>query len=199
MEIKNAYMAKTTNGGFNCLALETRNYKLVKLFCNNKKNNYDYSVLFTDITDYINDRVDNKYQLLSFFRKIIKNDIVKMSYRCITDNDNDKICYSYATEGENIPFAIRGCDREIRKFIRLVLNESNRVVKDEYGNLIERSLVNNILRDSAMSQSEMYHYILKGLKLSGNKHARFPEIYMANWRYDELKPNGGVIDLRGIK
>lgn len=199
MEIKNAYMAKTTNGGFNCLALETRNHKLVKLFNNSRKRKDDSSKLFKDIIDYIKERIDDKYQLLAFFRKVIKNDIVKMSYRCITDTDNDKICYSYATEGANIPFAIRGYDREIRKFIRTILNESNTVIKDEYGNIIERSHLNTILRDSDMSQSEMYHYLLKGLKLSGNKHTRFPEIFMPNWRCDELKPNGGVIDLRGIK
>lgn len=43
MEIKNAFMAKTTNNGFNCLALETRNHKLIKLFNNSKKNSHDYS------------------------------------------------------------------------------------------------------------------------------------------------------------
>lgn len=198
MEIKNAYMAKTTNGGFNCLALETRNHKLIKLFSNNKKDN-DSSKLFRDIIDYIKERVDDKYQLLAFFRKVLKNDIVKMSYRCITDSDNCKVCYSYATEGENVPFAIRGYDREIRKFIRTVLNEANYVVKDEYGNVIERSHLNVVLKDSNMNQNELYYYILKGLKLSGNKHVRFAEIYMINWRYDELKPNGGVIDLRGIQ
>lgn len=199
MEIKNAYMAKTTNGGFNCLALETRNHKLVKLFNNSKKKKDDSSKLFKDIIDYIKEHIDDKYQLLSFFRKIIKNDIVKMSYRCLTDTNNDKICYSYATHGENIPFAVRGCDREIRKFIRTVLNESNFVLKNEYGKVIERSRLNNILRDECMKQSDMYRYLLKGLKLSRNKHRRFPEIYMANWRFDELKPNGGIIDLRGIK
>ena len=199
MEIKNAFMAKTTNNGFNCLALETRNHKLIKLFNNNKKNSHDYSVLFTDITNYIADRIDDKCQLLSFFRKMIKNDIVKMSYRCITDSDNCKICYTYATEGADIAFAIRGYDREIRKFIRCTLNECNYVVKDEYGKIIERSRLNNILRDSCMTQRDLYRYLLKGLKLSGNRHTRFPEIYMTNWRCDELKPNGGVIDLRGIK
>lgn len=131
---------------------------------------------------------------------MIKNDIVKMKHRCIVGGErNEIICYSYIID-RFVPFAIRGTDREIRKFIRTVLNESDYVVKDERGIVIERSHINNVLRDSNMSQSDMYHYLLKGLKLSGNKHTRFPALYMTNWDGNPYyKYNGGTIDLRGIK
>ena len=131
---------------------------------------------------------------------MIKNDIVKMKHRCIVGGErNEIICYSYIID-RFIPFAIRGTDREIRKFIRTVLNEGDYVVKDERGVVIERSHLNIVLRDSNMSKSDMYHYILKGLKLSGNKHTRFPALYMTNWDGNPYyKYNGGTIDLRGIK
>lgn len=165
MEIKNAYGVKLSKNGIDYTSLESQDCKLVKLFNNNKKG--DRSKVFKDITKYIKARsIDDKYQLLSFFRNMIKNDIVKMKHRCIVGGErNEIICYSYIID-RFVPFAIRGTDREIRKFIRTVLNESNYVVKDERGIVIERSHINNVLRDSNMSQSDMYHYLLKGLKLS---------------------------------
>ena len=199
MKIKNAYGVRVNKNGIDYTSLETKDCKLVKLFDNNKRKE-NQSKVFKDITKYIKEMcIDDKYQLLHFFKNILKNEITKMKHRCIVDDKgNDKICYSYIVD-KRTPFAIRGYDREIRKFIRAVLNESNYVVKDEYGKIIERSRLNNILRDSCMTQRDLYRYLLKGLKLSGNKHTRFPEIYMTNWRCDEIKQNGGVIDLRGIK
>ena len=199
MEIKNAYGVKLSKNGIDYTSLESQDCKLIKLFNNNKKG--DRSKVFKDITKYIKARsIDDKYQLLSFFRNMIKNDIVKMKHRCIVGGErNEIICYSYIID-RFVPFAIRGYDREIRKFIRTVLNESNYVVKDERGVVIERSHLNIVLRDSNMTQSEMYHYLLKGLKLSGNKHVRFPALYMTNWDGKPYyKYNGGTIDLRGIK
>lgn len=199
MEIKNVYGVRVSKNGIDYTSLESQNCKLVKLFNNNKKDGR--SKVFKDIVKCIKERcIDDKYQLLSFFRNMIKNDITKMKYKCIVGGEcNDKVCYSYIID-RFVQFAVRGTDREIRKFIRTVLNEANYVIKDERGNIIERSHLNNILRDSSMSQSDMYHYILKGLKLSGNKHTRFPEIYMENWRDETYyKYNGGTIDLRGIK
>lgn len=199
MEIKNAYGVKLSKNGIDYTSLESQDCKLVKLFNNNKKG--DRSKVFKDITKYIKARsIDDKYQLLSFFRNMIKNDIVKMKHRCIVGGErNEIICYSYIID-RFVPFAIRGTDREIRKFIRTVLNESDYVVKDERGIVIERSHINNVLMDSNMSQSDMYHYLLKGLKLSGNKHTRFPALYMTNWDGNPYyKYNGGTIDLRGIK
>ena len=199
MEIKNAYGVKLSKNGIDYTSLESQNCKLVKLFNNNNKG--DRSKVFKDITKCIKARsIDDKYQLLSFFRNMIKNDITKMKYRCIVGDERTYIdCYSYIID-RFVPFAIRGTDREIRKFIRTVLNESNYVVKDERGIVIERSHLNIVLRDSNMSQSDMYHYILKGLKLSGNKHVRFPALYMTNWDGKPYyKYNGGTIDLRGIK
>lgn len=199
MKIKNAYGTKLSKNGIDYMSLETKDCKLVRLFDNNKRKE-DQSKVFKDITCYIKERcIDDKYQLLSFFRNVIKNEIVKMKHRCIIDDKgNDKICYSYIID-KRTPFAIRGTDREIRKFIRSVLNEANYVIKDERGIVIERSHLNIILRDSCMSQSDMYHYLLKGLKLSGNKHVRFPELYMTNWDGNPYyKFNGGTIDLRGV-
>lgn len=199
MKIKNAYGVRVNKNGIDYTSLETKDCKLVKLFDNNKRKE-NQSKVFKDITKYIKEMcIDDKYQLLHFFKNILKNEITKMKHRCIVDDEgNDKICYSYIVD-KRIPFAIRGYDREIRKFIRAVLNESNYVVKDEYGNVIERSHLNIILRDSNMSQSDMYHYLLKGLKLSGNKHTRFPKLYMTNWEGDPYyKYNGGTIDLRGV-
>ena len=200
MKIKNAYGVKLSKNGIDYTSLESQDCKLVKLFNNNNKKG-DRSKVFKDITKCIKARsIDDKYQLLSFFRNMIKNDIVKMKHRCIVGGErNEIICYSYIID-RFVPFAIRGTDREIRKFIRSVLNEANYTVKDERGVVIERSHLNIVLRDSNMSQSDMYHYILKGLKLSGNKHMRFPELYMINWDGDPYyKYNGGTIDLRGIK
>ena len=200
MKIKNAYGVKLSKNGVDYTSLESQNCKLVKLFNNNNKKD-DRSKVFKDVIKCIKARsIDDKYQLLSFFRNMIKNDIVKMKYRCIVGGErNEIICYSYIID-RFVPFAIRGTDREIRKFIRTVLNESNYVVKDERGIVIERSHINNVLRDSNMSQSDMYHYLLKGLKLSGNKHTRFPALYMTNWDGNPYyKYNGGTIDLRGIK
>lgn len=199
MKIKNAYGTKLSKNGIDYMSLEIKDCKLVRLFDNNKRKK-DQSKLFKDITCYIKEMcIDDKYQLLHFFRNIIKNEITKMKHRCIIDDeDNDKICYSYIID-KRTPFAVRGYDREIRKFIRSVLNEANYVIKNERGIVIERSHLNIILRDSSMSQSDMYHYILKGLKLSGNKHVRFPELYMTNWDGDPYyKYNGGTIDLRGV-
>lgn len=199
MKIKNAYGVRVNKNGIDYTSLETKDCKLVKLFDNNKRKE-NQSKVFKDITKYIKEScIDDKYQLLHFFKNILKNEITKMKHRCIVDyKGNDKICYSYIVD-KRTPFAIRGYDREIRKFIRAVLNESNYVVKDEYGNVIERSHLNIILRDSCMSQSDMYHYLLKGLKLSGNKHTRFPALYMTNWDGDPYyKYNGGTIDLRGV-
>lgn len=199
MKIKNAYGVRVNKNGIDYTSLETKDCKLVKLFDNNKRKE-NQSKVFKDITKYIKEMcIDDKYQLLHFFKNILKNEITKMKHRCIVDDEgNDKICYSYIVD-KRTPFAIRGYDREIRKFIRAVLNESNYVVKDEYGNVIERSHLNIILRDSNMSQSDMYHYILKALKLSGNKHTRFPKLYMTNWEGDPYyKYNGGTIDLRGV-
>ena len=199
MKIKNAYGVKLSKNGIDYTSLESQDCKLVKLFNNNKKG--DRSKVFKDIIKYIKARsIDDKYQLLSFFRNMIKNDIVKMKHRCIVGGErNEIICYSYIID-RFVPFAIRGYDREIRKFIRTVLNESNYVIKDERGIVIERSHINIVLRDSNMTQSEMYHYLLKGLKLSGNKHTRFPALYMTNWDGNPYyKYNGGTIDLRGIK
>lgn len=199
MKIKNAYGVRVNKNGIDYTSLETKDCKLVKLFDNNKRKE-NQSKVFKDITKYIKEScIDDKYQLLHFFKNILKNEITKMKHRCIVDDKgNDKICYSYIVD-KRTPFAIRGYDREIRKFIRAVLNESNYVVKDEYGNVIERSHLNIILRDSCMSQSDMYHYLLKGLKLSGNKHTRFPALYMTNWDGDPYyKYNGGTIDLRGV-
>ena len=199
MKIKNAYGVRVSKNGIDYTSLETKDCKLVRLFNNNKRKK-DQSKVFKDITCYIKERcIDDKYQLLHFFRNIIKNEIVKMKHRCIIDEEgNDVICYSYIID-KRTPFAIRGTDREIRKFIRTVLNDANYVVKDERGNVIERSHLNNVLRDSSMSQSDMYRYILKGLKLSGNKHVRFPELYMTNWDGEPYyKFNGGTIDLRGV-
>ena len=200
MKIKNAYGVRVSKNGIDYMSLETKDCKLARLFDNNKRNK-DQSKVFKDITKYIKEQcIDDKYQLLHFFRNIIKNEITKMKHRCIIDEEcNDVICYSYIID-KRTPFAIRGTDREIRKFIRTVLNEANYVVKDERGNVIERSHLNNVLRDSSMSQSDMYRYILKGLKLSGNRHVRFPELYMTNWDGEPYyKFNGGTIDLRGIK
>ena len=199
MKIKNAYGVRVNKNGIDYTSLETKDCKLVKLFDNNKRKE-NQSKVFKDITKYIKEMcIDDKYQLLHFFKNILKNEITKMKHRCIVDDEgNDKICYRYIVD-KRTPFAIRGYDREIRKFIRAVLNESNYVVKDEYGNVIERSHLNIILRDSNMSQSDMYHYILKGLKLYGNKHTRFPALYMTNWDGDPYyKYNGGTIDLRGV-
>lgn len=199
MKIKNAYGVRVNKNGIDYTSLETKDCKLVKLFDNNKRKE-NQSKVFKDITKYIKEMcIDDKYQLLHFFKNILKNEITKMKHRCIVDDEGkDKICYSYIVD-KRTPFAIRGYDREIRKFIRAVLNESNYVVKDEYGIVIERSHLNIILRDSNMSQSDMYHYLLKGLKLSGNKHTRFPELYMTNWEGDPYyKYNGGTIDLRGV-
>lgn len=200
MEIKNAYGVRLSKNSVDYTSLESKNCKLVKLFNNNKRKEDQLKVL-KDIAEYIKERVDDKYQLLHFFRNIIKNDITKMKYRCIVDDEcnNNKICYSYIID-KYTPFAIRGTDREIRKFIRCILNETNYVIKDEKGIIIERSRINNVLRDSCMSQSDMYHYLLKGLKLSGNKNTRFIEISMTNWKEDPYyRYNGGTIDLRGIK
>ena len=167
MKIKNAYGVRVNKNGIDYTSLETKDCKLVKLFDNNKRKE-NQSKVFKDITKYIKEMcIDDKYQLLHFFKNILKNEITKMKHRCIVDDKgNDKICYSYIVD-KRIPFAIRGYDREIRKFIRTVLNEGNYVVKDEKGVVIERSHLNIILRDSSMSQSDMYHYILKGLNFLG--------------------------------
>lgn len=199
MKIKNAYGVRVNKNGIDYTSLETKDCKLVKLFDNNKKKE-NQSKVFKDITKYIKEMcIDDKYQLLHFFKNILKNEITKMKHRCIVDDEgNDKICYSYIVD-KRTPFAIRGYDREIRKFIRAVLNEGNYVVKDERGVVIERSHLNIVLRDSNMTQGDMYYYLLKGLKLSGNKHTRFPALYMTNWDGDPYyKYNGGTIDLRGV-
>lgn len=197
MKIKSVYGAKNVNNWLKdgVISLESKNCKIEKMFNNSKKNP---KKAVKDIIDYIKCRIDDKYQLLGFFRDIIKNDISKTAYKCIVDDETTKICYSYCTS-KNVPFSIRGYDWEIKKFIRTILNDGNWVRRDDHNNIIDRSRINVILGDSCMSQSDLYKYLLKGLKISGNKHVRYPEIFMKNWRGEIFKPNGGIIDLRGIK
>ena len=197
MKIKNVYGAKNVNNFLKdgVISLERKDCRIEKMFNNSKKNP---KKAIKDIIDYIKNNIDDKYQLLGLFRAIIKNDITKTAYKCIIDNHTTKICYSYSTS-KNVPFSIRGYDWEIRKFIRTILNDGNWVLKDDNNKVIDRSRINVILEDSCMTRSDLYHYLLKGLKLSGNKHTKYPEIFMKNWECETYKPNGGVIDLRGIK
>ena len=124
---------------------------LVKLNSNiiNELSKYSYEMDYISL--YLNsiENLDAE-KIVAFFNNTLKNDIIKRKYwvsyldthmenRCIEDGE---IMYSYSSNIENCPLAIRGDKKEVCKVIKTIIHSANTSEKwyGDYKNGIPKSI-----------------------------------------------------------
>ena len=168
---------------------------------------FDYELHL--VGNYLNKVATDKYSVVKFFQDAIENDIIKekywvsyldihMEYRYVEDGET---LYAYEAENISSPLAIRGEEKEVRKFIKTVLFLSNEVEKDygDFKNGIHKSIISRskiskiIVNDFGGDLHKFAKYILKEINFA-NLRKDFAdeetEIFHIDRAYYEQRPYG---------